>query len=135
MRSQEEMDALSALGSSLRNDGVYVSGDPNVTWSQPCIGPDCSPVIDTATAFPSECTSDRNNYYWIDETSNAWYHSMSAVWFDSEISANNAVEYCAYIELSEPRFYDIYCDYVPSSPHNVWSQTYTKAPACVQRIP
>ena len=64
---------LSQLGSSLRNDGVYVSSDPNVSWSQPWIGltkrSDCSPVLDTGTGFPSQCTSDRNNYYWIDGTS------------------------------------------------------------------
>ena len=139
VRSQEEMDVLSQLGSSLRGDGMYVSSDPSVTWSQPWVGltrgPDCSPVTNTSTGFPSVCTSNRTNYYWIDGTSNAWYPSMSAVWLDSELSANNSVEHCAYIELSEPGFYDIYCDYVPSSPHNTWSQTHTQAPVCVKRIP
>ena len=60
---------------------------------------------------------------------------MSAVWVDSELSSNNSVEHCSYIELSEPGFYDIYCDYAPSAPHDGWSQMHTQAPVCVKRIP
>ena len=69
-------------------------------WTGYTRGPDCSPVPDTLTFYPSVCTSTLSNYYWTDGTSDAYIDaSPSSYWVDSEITAQNSIEHCTVLTI------------------------------------
>jgi len=117
----------------------YTPPIQNVAWQEPWVGltrgPDCAPMANTNTGYPSICSSNTQDYYWVDGTPTSWFqNNLSSVWYDSELSATNSVEHCAYLNMSEPGFFDLYCDYASSGPHMDWSRTHTKAAVCMLRV-
>ena len=81
--------------------------------------------------YNSVCGSGQANYYWLDNVDTSWINTSH--WISGE--GSNSVEHCGMLlyNTSGTGFYDLYCEYVPSAPHNNWSIEHTLPSACVMR--
>ncbi len=138
------------------------------TWTQkvrpnPWIGftrgPACSPLSGTHPLYQSVCTSDKEKYYWLNGEDTTFISAdMEKYWINSELSAPNPDEHCAFMHRkgictdtqhlnrtncenagetwtwNEYGFFDLYCDLVPGTgSHSGWSQEHTNGSTCMLR--
>ena len=133
-QSDAEFQFASTLLTSSRNDYQYPDGSnrDSSIWTGFTRGPDCDPVESTNMPYNSVCSSGISNYYWIDNSDTSWLNTSH--WIAGE--GSNAVEHCAMLLLhnsGQIGLYDLYCDYVDSSPHDAWSITHSRPSMCVKR--
>jgi hypothetical protein len=133
-QSDAEFQFGGELLTSSRNEYQYPDGSSrdSSTWMGFTRGPDCTPITSTNMPYNSVCSSDISNYYWLDNSSTSWINTSH--WIGGE--GTNTVEHCAMLLMhntGQIGFYDLYCDYVPSNPHNQWSISHTRPSMCVKR--
>ena len=133
LQNDAEFQFLSNLLISSRDDHTKPDGSNrnSSAWLGFTRGPDCAPATSTNMGYNSVCGSGQSNYYWLDNSDTAWINTSH--WISGE--GSNSIEHCGMLLYNSTGtgFYDLYCEYVPTAPHNQWSIEHTLPSACVKR--
>ena len=111
-------------------DGSSRSGE---VWLGFTRGPDCFPTAnETVMGFPSICSADPSDYYWIDGGSR--YYINATHWWAGE--GTPAGEHCVEMKLEagEAGFWDLYCDTTEMPPHNTWAGDHVRPAVCMKPL-